>query len=58
MDAEVEMARIRFDALGLAPGTPVILRLLEFGLFPSRPSLSQSHRRLAHPPRRLPWREE
>jgi hypothetical protein len=26
---------MRFDALGLAPGTPVVLRPVEFGLFPT-----------------------
>ena len=37
VDAEVEaeMAKSRFDALGLAPGAPVVLRPLEFGLFPT-----------------------
>ena len=34
-EVEAEMAKIRFDALGLAPGTPVVLRPLEFGLFPT-----------------------
>ena len=29
------MTKMRFDALGLAPGTPVVLRPLEFGLFPT-----------------------
>ena len=29
------MAKMRFDALGRAPGTPVVLRPLEFGLFPT-----------------------
>jgi hypothetical protein len=32
---EAKMTKIRFGALGLAPGTPVILRPLEFGLFPT-----------------------
>jgi hypothetical protein len=26
---------MRFDAFGLAPGAPVVLRPLEFGLFPT-----------------------
>jgi hypothetical protein len=26
---------MRFDAIGLAPGAPVVLRPLEFGLFPT-----------------------
>jgi hypothetical protein len=34
-EAEAEMAKTRFDALGLAPGTPITLRPLEFGLFPT-----------------------
>jgi hypothetical protein len=34
-DVEAEMTKMRFDALGLAPGTPVVLRPLEFGLFPT-----------------------
>jgi sulfate transport system ATP-binding protein len=34
-DVEAEMAKSRFDALGLAPGAPVALRPLEFGLFPA-----------------------
>jgi ribonuclease VapC len=29
------MAKTRFDALGLAPGAPVALRPVEFGLFPT-----------------------
>jgi hypothetical protein len=29
------MAKNRFNALGLAPGTSVALRPLEFGLFPT-----------------------
>jgi sulfate transport system ATP-binding protein len=37
-EVEAEMAKLRFDALGLAPGTPVILRPLEFGLFPTAES--------------------
>jgi sulfate/thiosulfate transport system ATP-binding protein len=32
-EVEAEMAKSRFDALGLAPGTPVVLRPLEFGVF-------------------------
>ena len=32
------MTKMRFDALGLAPGTPVVLRPLEFGLFPTAES--------------------
>ena len=35
IDVEAEMTKMRFDALGLAPGTPVVLRPLEFGLFPT-----------------------
>ena len=34
-DAEAEMAKTRFDALGLAPGVAVRLRPQEFGLFPA-----------------------
>jgi sulfate transport system ATP-binding protein len=34
-EIEAEMAKSRFDALGLAPGTRVRLRPLEFGLFPA-----------------------
>jgi sulfate transport system ATP-binding protein len=34
-DIEAEMTKMRFDALGLSPGTPVVLRPLEFGLFPT-----------------------
>jgi sulfate/thiosulfate transport system ATP-binding protein len=34
-EVEAEMAKSRFDALGLAPGAPVVLRPLEFGLFPT-----------------------
>jgi sulfate/thiosulfate transport system ATP-binding protein len=34
-DVEAEMAKSRFDALGLAPGASVMLRPLEFGLFPA-----------------------
>ena len=36
-EVEAEMARTRFDALGLAPGASVRLRPLEFGLFPAEP---------------------
>jgi sulfate transport system ATP-binding protein len=32
---EAEMAKSRFDALKLAPGTAVMLRPVEFGLFPT-----------------------
>jgi sulfate transport system ATP-binding protein len=32
-EVEAEMAKSRFDALGLAPGNPVTLRPLEYGLF-------------------------
>jgi hypothetical protein len=32
-EVEAEMAKSRFDALGLALGVPVALRPLEFGLF-------------------------
>jgi sulfate transport system ATP-binding protein len=32
-EVEAEMAKSRFDALGLAPGAPVTLRPQEFGLF-------------------------
>jgi TOBE-like domain len=57
-DVEAEMTKMRFDALGLAPGTAVILRPLEFGLLPTAepdPAVaSPSCRRLAHPPRRSP----
>ena len=35
IDVEAEMTKMRFDTLGLAPGTPVVLRPLEFGLFPT-----------------------
>ena len=35
IDVEAEMTKMRFDALGLATGTPVVLRPLEFGLFPT-----------------------
>jgi sulfate transport system ATP-binding protein len=34
-DIEAEMAKSRFDALGLAPGALVTLRPREFGLFPA-----------------------
>ena len=34
-EVEAEMAKIRFDALGLAPGASVRLRPLEFGLVPA-----------------------
>jgi len=34
-EVEAEMAKSRFDALGLAPGALVTLRLREFGLFPA-----------------------
>jgi hypothetical protein len=37
-EVEAEMAKIRFDILGLAPGTRVTLRPLEFGLFPATES--------------------
>jgi sulfate transport system ATP-binding protein len=37
-EVEAEMAKTRFDALGLAPGASVKLRLLEFGLFPADPA--------------------
>jgi sulfate transport system ATP-binding protein len=37
-EVEAEMAKIRFDALGLAPGASVKLRPLEFGLFPADPA--------------------
>ena len=36
-EVEAEMAKTRFDALGLAPGASVRLRPLEFGLFPAEP---------------------
>jgi sulfate/thiosulfate transport system ATP-binding protein len=36
-EVEAEMAKTRFDALGLAPGASVRLRPLEFGLFPADP---------------------
>jgi sulfate transport system ATP-binding protein len=36
-EVEAEMAKIRFDALGLAPGASVRLRPLAFGLFPADP---------------------
>jgi hypothetical protein len=36
-EVEAEMARTRFEALGLAPGASVRLRPLEFGLFPAEP---------------------
>jgi hypothetical protein len=36
-EVEAEMAKTRFDALGLAPGAAVRLRPLEFGLFPADP---------------------
>jgi sulfate transport system ATP-binding protein len=44
-EIEAEMAKTRFDALGLAPGTPVVLRPLEFGLF----STAGSEPAAAHP---------
>ena len=34
-EVEAEMAKTRFDALGLAPGVAVRLRPQEFGLFPA-----------------------
>jgi sulfate/thiosulfate transport system ATP-binding protein len=34
-EVEAEMAKSRFDALGLAPGAPITLRPVEFGLFPA-----------------------
>jgi sulfate transport system ATP-binding protein len=34
-EVEAEMAKSRFDALGLAPGASVMLRPVEFGLFPT-----------------------
>ena len=37
-EVEAEMAKSRFDALGLAPGASVRLRPLEFGLFPADPA--------------------
>jgi sulfate transport system ATP-binding protein len=37
-EVEAEMAKTRFDALGLAPGASVRLRPLEFGLFPADPA--------------------
>ena len=37
-EVEAEMAKSRFDALGLAPGVAVGLRPLEFGLFPAQGS--------------------
>jgi sulfate transport system ATP-binding protein len=36
-EVEAEMAKTRFDELGLAPGASVRLRPLEFGLFPAEP---------------------
>ena len=33
-EIEAEMAKSRFDALGLAPGAVVVLRPVDFGLFP------------------------
>ena len=36
-EVEAEMAKIRFEALGLTPGASVRLRPLEFGLFPADP---------------------
>jgi sulfate transport system ATP-binding protein len=44
-EVEAEMAKSRFDALGLAPGARVTLRPLEFGLFPA----PQSDREVAIP---------
>jgi TOBE-like domain len=38
-EVEAEMAKTRFDALGLAPGASVRLRPLEFGLFPADPAV-------------------
>ena len=62
VDVEAEMAKMRFDALGLAPGASVVLRPLEFGLFPTAepdPAWpSPSCRRSARRPRRSPRREE
>ena len=37
-DVEAEMAKSRFDALGLAPGASVRLRPMEFGLFSADPA--------------------
>jgi sulfate/thiosulfate transport system ATP-binding protein len=37
-EVEAEMAKTRFDALRLAPGAPVRLTPLEFGLFPADPT--------------------
>jgi hypothetical protein len=34
-EVEAEMAKSRFDALGLTPGAMVTLRPSEFGLFPA-----------------------
>ena len=34
-EVEAEMAKSRFDALGVAPGAPVTLRPRDFGLFPA-----------------------
>jgi sulfate/thiosulfate transport system ATP-binding protein len=39
-EVEAEMAKTRFDALGLAPGASVRLRPLEFGLFPADPAVA------------------
>ncbi len=39
-EVEAEMAKSRFDALGLAPSASVRLRPLEFGLFPADPGSS------------------
>jgi sulfate/thiosulfate transport system ATP-binding protein len=38
VEVEAEMAKTRFDDLGLAPGASVSLRALEFGLFPAAES--------------------
>jgi sulfate/thiosulfate transport system ATP-binding protein len=38
VEIEAEMAKTRFDALRLAPGAPVRLTPLEFGLFPADPT--------------------
>ena len=37
-EVEAEMAKSRFDALGLAPGASVRLRPMEFGLFSADPA--------------------
>jgi hypothetical protein len=40
-EVEAEMAKSRFDALGLAPGASVRLRPLEFGLFSADPAVPE-----------------